>query len=237
MMARTLFTLLFPAGLCLLIASPAAAGLVLSNVVFTPEAPLVPGGHEAVAATYAVIPGGSETFARGHSLQMQTNLEGAKWTIQVTLDGRDAARQTASGSAAFVNGEVLAYSTDHDVGLVVTVAGTVPANATAPISMLAVRELDNNGNTVPGSTLDISQPVAGSVSAPPASTVQPPPAPSVETTAATPRSPGFGPVMVFAGIATGALTCRAGARKRHTGEQSLLVVRHVRNRRPSCHKP
>ena len=213
-MARSLLTVLLPALLCLLLASPAAAGLVLSNVAFTPDAPLVPGGQQKVVATYAVIPAGSGTFARGHSLQMETNLEGAAWTIQVTLDGRDAARQMKSGSVAFVNGELLSYDANHDVGLVATVEGTVPANASPPFSVLTVRELDNNGNAVPGSTLDISQPVAGSVTAPPATSSLPTLTPPVVTTAATPRSPGFVLPAAFAAFAAAALTGGARARRR-----------------------
>lgn len=177
--------------LCLLLISPAAATLVLSNVAFTPDAPLVPGGQQKVVATYAIIPSGSTTFARGHSLQMQTNLTRAQWTVQVTLDGRDAARQTASGSAAFVNGEVLSYSTDHDVGIVVTIDGAVPADASRSLPVLSIEELDNGGNVVPGSVLAVSQPVAGSAT--PAATISAMPTltPPLVTTPLPTKSPGF----------------------------------------------
>ncbi len=173
-----------------LLLSPVAATLVLSDVAFTPNAPLAPGGQQQVVAQYAIIPSGSTTFARGHSLQMQTNLTRVRWTIQVTLDGRDAARQTVSGSVAFVNGEILSYSTEHDVGLVVTIDGTVPADAAGSLPVLAVEELDNGGNVVPGSVLAVSQPVAGSVTT--ASTsVLPTLTPPLATTTLPKGSPGF----------------------------------------------
>jgi hypothetical protein len=141
---------------------PAASStLVLSDVAFTPNAPVVPGTQQHVVAQYAIIPSGSTTFARGHELQMQTDLVNAQWTIQVTLDGRDAARQTATGSAAFVNGEILSYSTNHDVGMVVTIDGTVPQTPSDQLMVLQVEEIDNSGNVVPGSVITISQPVAG----------------------------------------------------------------------------
>ena len=186
------FPLLIPVlvVLCLLLVSPAAASLVLSDVAFTPNAPLTPGGQQQVAATYVIIPSGSTTFARGHSLQMQTDLATGQWTIQVTLDGRDAARQTASGSAAFVNGELLSYSTDHDVGIVVTIDGTVPANASGSLMVLRVVELDNGGNVVPGSVLVVSQPVAGPVS-PPTTPVLPTLTEPLVTMPLPTRSPGF----------------------------------------------
>jgi hypothetical protein len=98
--------LFIPVSLALLFifVSPAAATVVLSTVSFVPDPPLSPGGQQRVVATYAIIPSGSATFAPGHSLQMQTDLTGAQWTLQVTLDRSDAARQTVSGSTAFVNG-------------------------------------------------------------------------------------------------------------------------------------
>jgi hypothetical protein len=174
----------------LLFVSPANAGLVLSDLSFAPDAPLVPGGQQGVAATYAVIPAGSATFSRGHELQIETGLLHAQWTIQVTLDGRDAARQTASGSAAFVNGALLSYSTDHDVGLVVTVDGTVPPDASAPLSVLQLTEIDNAGNVVPGSALTISQPVAGPAS-PGVTSAIPTLTPPLVTTTVPKAAPGF----------------------------------------------
>jgi hypothetical protein len=177
--------------LCLFLVFPAAATLVLSDVAFTPNAPLSVGGQQQVVAKYAIIPSGSTTFARGHSLQMQTNLTRAQWTVQVTLDGRDAARQTASGSAAFVNGEILSYSTDHDVGIVVTIDGTIPADAYGSLPVLTVNELDNGGNSVPGSVLAVSQPVAGPATPAATTPAIPTLTPTLVTTPLPKGAPGF----------------------------------------------
>jgi len=189
-MSRRYLSILVPFALLLLLVPPGAASLVLSDVAFTPNAPLTPGGLQQVTATYTIIPSGSTTFARGHSLQMQTDLARAEWSVQVTLDSRNAARQTASGSAAFVNGELLSYSTDHDIGMVVTIDGTVPANASGSLSVLRVEELDNSGNVVPGSVLVISQPVAGP-SSPAITAVIPTLTQPLATTPLPTRSPGF----------------------------------------------
>lgn len=169
---------------------PAASStLVLSDVAFTPNTPVVPGTQQHVVAQYAIIASGSTTFARGHELQMQTDLVNAQWTIQVTLDGRDAARQTATGSAAFVNGELLSYSTNHDVGIMVTIDGTVPQTRSDQLMVLQVEEIDNSGNVVPGSVITISQPVAGTS---PVQTGVPTLTPPLVTPASQPtKSPGF----------------------------------------------
>ena len=181
----------------LLFVPPAIAGLVPSGVSFTPDAPLVPGGQQHVVATYAVIP----PFSRGHSLQIQTDLTRAQWIIQVTLDGRDAARQTASGSVAFVNGALLSYSTDHDVGIVVTVDGTVPPEASGALMALQAEELDNAGNVIPVSVYAVSQPVAGPAS-PAATSVVPTLTPPPVTTTVPKAAPGFAmPAVVSALIA------------------------------------
>jgi hypothetical protein len=206
-MIRTSLPLLVSAFLFLLLIFPAAAALVISDVSVTPDPPLVPGGLQHVVATYAVIPSGASTFAPGHSLQVQTDLAGAVWAVQVTLNGRNAARQTASGSVVFVNGEILSYSTENDVGMVVTVDGTVPANATGSLTVLQARELDNAGNIVPGSILAVRQQVAGTA---------PPSTPSITPTlinplATTPQpkgSPGFSAPFAIAALVAGGMILR-----------------------------
>ncbi|MDD1681902.1 MAG: hypothetical protein LUQ35_09845 [Methanoregula sp.] len=193
--------------------SPVTATVVLSTVSFLPDAPLVPGGQQQVVATYAIIPSGSTTFAPGHSLQMQTDLTGAQWTIQVTLDGRDAARQTASGSVAFVNGELLSYGTNRDIGIVVTADGTVPANASGSLTVLTVKELDTGGNVVPGSILAISQPVAGPVT-PRGTSVLPTLTPPLATTPTPKGSPGFVVPVAITALVAAVIVLRAFFRER-----------------------
>lgn len=144
-----------------LIVLPAAALPVLISDSFNPNPPFVAGGQQEVAASYA-IPGGT-IFPSNHELQMQTDLVDARWTIQVILDGNNAARQTVSGSAAFINGEILSYSVNHDVRFYVTINGKVPASATGTVTALQLVEIDNSGGIVPGSQSMISQPVTGAV--------------------------------------------------------------------------
>jgi hypothetical protein len=212
-MTRYSLRIMVLAVLSLVFIFPVTATLVTSGVSFSPTVPLVPGGQQHLVATYTVIPSGSTTFAKGHLLQMQTDLARAQWTIQVTLDGRDAALQTASGSVAFVNGAILSYSTDHDVGMVVTINGTVPADAAGSEMVLQVRELDNSGTLVPGSILSVPRPVAGPAS-PAATPVIPALTPPLVTPTLPKGSPGFAfPVVISALIAT-VLLVRGISRKR-----------------------
>ena len=198
----------------LLIALPAAASQVLTSESFTPDSPFVAGGQQHVVLKYTVLPSGSTTFPRGHNLQMQTGLAGTQWTIQVIVDGNNAARQTASGSTAFMNGAILSYSTNHDVSFTVTIDGTVPVSATGTVTVVQVAEIDNTGNVVPGSQGVINRPVAGPVPAPvPAISAVPALTPSPVTPAATvTRSPGFG---VLPGIAAFSFCGLAWMRRGH----------------------
>ena len=200
----------------LLLALPAAASQVLTGEYFTPASPLVAGGQLHAVVKYAVIPSGAATFPRGHNLQMQTNLTGAQWTIQVIVDGNNAAHQTVSGSTAFVNGVILSYPTDKDVSFTVTIDGTVPVSATGTVTVLRMVEIDNTGNAMPGSQSIISPPVAGTASAPvPAMSalpvLTPPPAPPA---AAATRSPGFGALPGIAAAALGGLAWMRRMRSR-----------------------
>ncbi|MFA6332702.1 MAG: hypothetical protein WCX22_07120 [Methanoregula sp.] len=190
--------------LLLLVVLPASASLTLVSQSFTPNPPLVPGGQQQVVSTFA-IPSGT-SFPKTHNLQMQTGLENARWNIQVILDGNNAAQQTVSGSTAFINGEILSYSINHDVSFTVTITGTVPASATGTVTVLDLVEIDNTGGIVPGSEIVISQPVAGTTVAPvqtTAPTLTPPPV----TTTSPPvtKSPGFSLTITLIGCCVAGL--------------------------------
>ena len=203
-MHRMIRSLLCVCAVLLLLAVPAAASQVLTGESVTPNPPLFPGGLQHVVAEYTIIPSGSATFPAGHNLQMETDLTDAQWTVQVIVDGNNAARQTASGSAAFVNGVILSYPTNHDVSFTVTIGGAVPATATGNVTLLRMLEIDNTGTPVPGSRGVIARPVAGvSVSA--GQTAGPPltPAP-VTTPSPAAKSPGFSAIAGIAG------SCLAG---------------------------
>jgi hypothetical protein len=144
----------------LLLVTPVAATYTLTDVSYTPNPPLVIGGQQQLTATYYIGPSGSTTFIRGHELQMQTDLVDARWNIQVILNGRNAAQQSASGSAAFVNSEIISYPNNNEVNLQVTVDGVVP-QASGQVMLLQVEEIDNSNTIVPGSAITLTQPVAG----------------------------------------------------------------------------
>ncbi|MDD5143907.1 hypothetical protein [Methanoregula sp.] len=182
----------FPALICgclLLLVLPVAASPVLTTVSFTPNPPLVAGGPQEVVASFA-IPSGT-TFPREHELQLQTGLENPAWVIQVVVDGHDSARQTASGSAAFINGMLLSYSANRDVRFTVTVTGTVPRGATSAVTVLDMVEIGNTNAVVPKSQVVITQPVAGVLVVPEVSSLPTRTHQVVPTATPVAQSPGF----------------------------------------------
>lgn len=204
---------IFPVVAALLILSvPASAAQTLVSESFTPNPPFVTGGSQHAVIQYAIASG--TTFPKNHEIQMQTDLQHAQWTIQVILDGNNAARQTASGSAAFLSGELLSYSVNHDVQFTVTIDGTVPATATGMVTVLQIVEIDNSGSIVPGSESVISQPVAGAgtpgvMTSPAVPTLTP----LLVTTTPAAKSPGFSVMLCIAGILLA--SCLIGLRCRH----------------------
>jgi hypothetical protein len=168
---------------------PVDATMVLTDVTYTPTPPLVIGSQQHMTARYYLGPSGATTFIPGHQLQMQTEMVNARWDIQVLLNGRNAAQQSASGSTAFLNGALLSYSPNNDVSLEVTIDGIIPRPQGGQVILLQVKEIDNSGSVVPGSEIMINQPVAGE----PATTLQttfPTPTPSQVPPSPT-QSAGF----------------------------------------------
>ena len=187
----------------IVLAAPVSATYLVSGVTISPDGRLEPGTPAHVVATLALLPSGSETFVRGHQLELLTGLTGARWNLQVVTDGYNAARQTGSGNASFVNGELLAYPTDHDVSLVVTIDGTISPGANDSVALVGIKEIDNTGSIVPGSTIMVSRPVVApdiTAAATPTlpSQVTPPPYPSLPVPT---RSAGFALPAGIAGVA------------------------------------
>jgi hypothetical protein len=142
---------------------------------------------------------------------MLTGLSGARWTIQVVVDGLNTANQTARGSAAFLGSFLISYSSYHDVSVIVSVDGTVPQAAGPQVMLLQVEEIDNTNQLVPGSVMVITQPVAGqpeTTGPAPSPTFTPGPVPTAVQTA---RSPGLSLPATVAGLGIGLLLIRRGA--------------------------
>jgi hypothetical protein len=205
----------------LAVTMPAAATLVLSGATLTPhDLPLVPNQELKLDVKIAIIPSGSTTFARGHTLQIETDLAEAAWSSGVVVDGLPAAQQSARGRVIFINGFLLSYSTNRDVRVEVTVSGTVPEDKVSNITVLRIQELDNGGMPVPEGIITITEPVFPPATVPATGTVPEETTPSPSTTPSPPPSPTkAGGGLSIAGIlaaATGGIFYRRNQQRRDT---------------------
>jgi hypothetical protein len=175
----------------LTLAIPVSASFVFQNVVIDPSIiPLQPGQKMETNAQLVIIPqGGSTTFVGSNQLQLSTQLAGAQWVVQVMVNGVPAATMPQNGNVVFVNGFLLSYPTSSDVVVSVNVSGVVPASGSPDIILVQAVQLNNAGQSVPGSTQTISEPVTtpGTTQTP----VATPPVTMEKPTITTTSSPGF----------------------------------------------
>lgn len=198
--------ILFLATAVLVIGTPAAATLVLTGESIAPVPPLTAGDGQHAVVTVAVLPSGAGTFTTTHTLQMQTGLSDARWSIAVVVDGRTAAQQSASGTSAFINGYLLSYPATSDVSFTVTLDGTVPSSAGTDVTILQVTELDTSGQPVPGSSLAVVVPVM-SPSAVQTALPQKTPSP-LQSTMPSPTRAGYPPVACLGAVVAVVAWCR-----------------------------
>lgn len=143
--------------LLLCVAGPASASLHLKTISLNPiAANLAPGIPVNMNVQIAVIPAGETTFVTGHSVQMATDLKEPRWKIVVLVDGVDGAVIPVEGRVAFVNGYLLSYPTQKDVTVSVSLSGMAPPGTdTGGLFLLQATELDNAGQPVPGSIVEV----------------------------------------------------------------------------------
>jgi hypothetical protein len=92
---------------------------------------------------------GDETFPSSNSLQMITDLENPKWTWTLVLNGVENARPQSGGHMLELSGWDLAYPSDIEESIRVSLQGNVPANnQTINKSMLKVQEIDSRNDPV-----------------------------------------------------------------------------------------
>jgi len=195
----------------LVIAVPVSASFAFQNVAINPAAtPLVPGQKIATSGQLVIIPqGGSTTFVGSNQLQLSTQLNAAQWEVQVMVNGVPAANIPGNGNVLFINGFLLSYPTSSDVMVLVNVTGLVPGPGDPVIILVQAVQLNNAGQTIPGSMVTISEPVAAPVVS--AASVTPPVIQAVTVTEpVTPatRAPGLTALFVLFAMAFSALVIR-----------------------------
>jgi len=140
-------TLLF-----LLIGIQFVAGVVVSNPVINPTGDLTAGTNVSVSFKVDMTPSGSETFPKGNTLQLFTDLNNPKWVTTLIKDGVESALPQEAGHSVFISGWLLSYPSTVSESVRVTLEGSVPSvTKSMNKTIVLVQELDGNNAVIPAS--------------------------------------------------------------------------------------
>ena len=133
----------------LIICTHTVSAFGVSSITVDPSGSITPGTPVIVTFTVTMIPSGSETFPSANDLQMSTDLETAKWSDSLVLDGVETAQPAESGRVLDVSGWILSYPSSVDESLKVTLQGVAPTvTQTTNKSMIKIQEVDPNNNII-----------------------------------------------------------------------------------------
>jgi hypothetical protein len=119
----------------------------VSSITVDPSGSLTPGTPVIVSFRVDLSGAGDETFTSGNELQMSTDLDSAKWTYSLVLDGVDNVQPSNSGRVLSVSGWVLSYPSSVEEALKVTLEGVTPTvSQTTNKTMIKIAEYDSHSN-------------------------------------------------------------------------------------------
>jgi hypothetical protein len=151
---------IFRAGLVLacLILIPSVSAFTISLLTVDPSGDLTPGTSVILKGTIGFVPSLDETFNSSHSLQLSTDLEKAKWTYSLVLDGVDNPQPSSQGKLFAISGWRLTYPKNVDESIKFTFTGFAPSvNQTCNITILRVQEVDEKGSVISNSIFESSK--------------------------------------------------------------------------------
>lgn len=131
------------------------SAFAVSSITVDPSGSLTPDTPVIVTYTVAFTGGDTETFPSGDELQMSTDLDAAKWTYSIVLDGVDTAQPSTSGRVVSVSGWILSYPSSKDESMKVTIEGKAPTvTSTSNKTLIKICEYDSHGNLMANSCVE-----------------------------------------------------------------------------------
>jgi len=133
----------------------AVAAFSVSSITVDPSGSLTPGTPVIVTFKVDFSPSGEETFPSANELQMSTDLDKAKWTYSLVLDGVDAVQPANTGRMLSVSGWVLSYPAAVEEVLKVTLEGTTPTvSVTTNKTLIKIQEVDSHNNVITSTVVE-----------------------------------------------------------------------------------
>ena len=128
------------------------AGITVSNPVINPTSDLIAGTNVSVSFKVNMTPTGNETFPKGNTLQIFTDLNNPKWVTTLIIDGVESAIPPGTGHSVFINGAVISYPSTVSESIRVSLEGSVPSvTKSMNKTIVLVQELDGNNEVIPSS--------------------------------------------------------------------------------------
>jgi hypothetical protein len=133
----------------------AVSAFAVSSITVDPSGSLTPNTPVIVSFRVEFSASGDETFPSANELQMSTDLEKAKWTYSLVLDGVDAVQPANTGRMLSVSGWVLSYPAAVEEVLKVTLEGTTPTvSVTTNKTLIKVQEVDSHNNVITSTVVE-----------------------------------------------------------------------------------
>ena len=139
----------------LILCTQAVTAFSVSSISVDPSGSLTPGTPVIVTFKVDLSASGDETFPSGNELQLSTDLDAAKWTYSLVLDGVDMEQPSNSGRVLSVSGWVLSYPSSVEEALKVTMEGTAPSvSQTTNKTLIKIAEYDSHSNLLSSSVVE-----------------------------------------------------------------------------------
>ncbi|RPI40232.1 MAG: hypothetical protein EHM53_02785 [Methanoregulaceae archaeon] len=133
----------------------AVSAFGVSSITVDPSGSLTPGTPVIVTFKVDFSPSGEETFPSANELQLSTDLDKAKWSYSLVLDGVDAVQPSNTGRVLSVSGWVLSYPAAVEEAMKVTLEGTAPTvSQTTNKTMIKIAEYDSHSNLISSTVVE-----------------------------------------------------------------------------------
>ena len=140
--------------LFLIIGIQIAAAVTVSNPVINPAGDLTAGANVSTSFKIDMTPSGTDTFPKGNTLQVFTDLNNAKWTVTMIKDGVEQPVPQEFGRSVYLSGWVLSYPSSIKESLRISLEGSVPSvTKSMNKTIVLVQELDGNNAVIPASII------------------------------------------------------------------------------------
>jgi hypothetical protein len=133
----------------LIICIQAVSAFGVETITVDPSGSMTPGTPVIVTFKVDFSPAGDETFPNANELDMSTDLDKAKWTYSLVLDGVDTPQPVNTGRVLSVSGWILSYPASVEESMKVTVEGVAPTiSQTTNKTMIKIQEVDSHNNII-----------------------------------------------------------------------------------------